>query len=123
LLLAALLVPAGNGVSTAVNGTPGLATGTGAATIASSAGTGKPAATIDQKNLQFVPTTVSVKVGDTVAFKNSDPVLHTVDINGTNVTGNMKDGDVTRWQTPAPGTYVLTCDYHPQMRATIIVMP
>lgn len=109
----------GNGTTATATRTPRAATATAPGGIA----TASPAAAIDQKNTQFVPTMVSVKVGDTVLFKNSDPLLHTIDINGKNVTGNMNAGDVIRWQAPAPGTYVLTCDYHPQMRATIIVTP
>jgi plastocyanin len=77
---------------------------------------------IDQDNLKFIPTQLTVKVGQTVYFLNSETALHTVDINGENLSGNMRKGDVFTWTPPAPGVYQITCKYHPQMKATITVV-
>jgi len=79
------------------------------------------AAEIDQQEMMFVPARVSVKVGETVLIKNSETTIHTGNINGKNITGNMKKGDSTAWTAKAPGEYAVTCDYHPQMKATISV--
>lgn len=79
------------------------------------------AAEIDQKDMAFVPARVSVKVGETVLIKNSETAIHTGNVNGKNVTGNMKKGDSTAWTAKTPGEYAVTCDYHPQMKATIVV--
>lgn len=79
------------------------------------------AAEIDQKNMAFIPTRITVKTGETVLIKNSEAAIHTANLNGENVTGNMKNGDSTAWVAEAPGAYRVTCEYHPQMRATIIV--
>lgn len=76
---------------------------------------------IDQDNLAFSPGKVTVKSGETVTFKNAESALHTVDINGKNESGNMKKGAIFQWTAGAPGTYKITCDYHPQMNATITV--
>lgn len=76
---------------------------------------------IDQDKLKFIPTELTVKVGETVYFKNSETALHTVNIDGKNVSGNMKKNDVFTWVFEQPGTYKITCDYHPQMKATITV--
>jgi plastocyanin len=76
---------------------------------------------IDQDKLQFIPKELSVKVGETVYFKNSETALHTVNIDGKNVSGNMKKNDVFTWVFQQPGSYKITCDYHPQMKATITV--
>ncbi|WP_322795887.1 cupredoxin domain-containing protein [Tepidiforma sp.] len=76
---------------------------------------------IDQDRLQFIPTQLTVKVGETVYFKNSETALHTVNIDGKNVSGNMKKNDVFTWVFESAGTYKITCDYHPQMKATITV--
>lgn len=81
----------------------------------------KGAPEIDQKDLKFVPDKLEVKVGDKVYFRNSEAAIHTVNVNGKNLTGNMKKGDVYVWTAESPGEYKLTCDYHPQMRATITV--
>ena len=54
-------------------------------------------------------------------FKNSESALHTVTINGKNESGNMRKGDLFSWTAGAAGEYKITCDYHPQMNATITV--
>lgn len=78
-------------------------------------------AEIDQTGLKFVPQSLTVKVGDTVTIKNSEEAIHTANINGKNVSGNMKKGSVVTWKAEAAGEYKVTCDYHPDMKATITV--
>lgn len=79
------------------------------------------AAEIDQQRLAFTPARVSIKVGQAVLIKNSESAIHTANIDGKNITGDMKKGDSTAWTARAPGEYKVTCDYHPLMRAVIIV--
>ncbi|MBE0607862.1 MAG: cupredoxin domain-containing protein [Dehalococcoidia bacterium] len=79
------------------------------------------AAEIDQQKMTFIPARVSIKVGETVLIKNSETAIHTGNINGKNITGNMKKGDNVPWTATAPGEYAVTCEYHPQMKATIVV--
>lgn len=74
---------------------------------------------IDQDGLRFSPTALTVKAGETVYFKNSESAVHTVTVNGTNVSGTMKRGEIVAWRVPAPGVYRVTCDFHPQMRAAL----
>lgn len=76
---------------------------------------------IDQQDLSFKPDKLTIKVGDVVKFKNSETALHTVDINGKNISGSMKKGDEFGWKFTSPGTFKITCDFHPQMHATITV--
>jgi len=76
---------------------------------------------IDQKDLAFKPDKLTVKAREKVYFKNSESAIHTVNIEGKFNSGNMKKGDVFVWTTASAGTYKVTCDYHPQMRATIVV--
>lgn len=76
---------------------------------------------MDQDNLTFKPNKLSVHVGDKVYVKNSESALHTFNVNGKNVSGNMKKGAVVVWEAPAAGSYKITCEYHPQMNATITV--
>ncbi len=76
---------------------------------------------IDQDNLRFIPTELTVKAGEKVYFKNSETALHTVTINGTDESGNMKKNDIFIWEFPSPGEYKITCEYHPQMKSTITV--
>jgi plastocyanin len=77
---------------------------------------------VDQDNLKFSPTELTVKVGEKVYFKNSETALHTVDVEGENVSGNMKKDDVFVFEFPSAGTYDITCAYHPQMKAKITVV-
>lgn len=77
---------------------------------------------VDQDNLKFNPTKLTVAPGQDIYFKNSETALHTVDIEGENLSGNMRNGDVFVWTAPdALGDYQVTCAYHPQMKATITI--
>ncbi len=78
---------------------------------------------IDQNNLKFSPDKLTAKAGETIYFKNSETALHTVTVDGKNVSGNMKKDTVFQWTPPNPGEYKITCDFHPQMHATITVQP
>lgn len=79
------------------------------------------AALIDQDNLTFIPRELAVPVGGTVYLKNSEAAVHTVTIDGKNVSGVMREDDTLAWIPPGPGSYRVACDYHPQMRAMITV--
>jgi len=79
------------------------------------------ASLIDQDNLTFIPKDLTVQPGTTVYLKNSEVAVHTVTIEGKNVSGAMKKDAMLAWIPPSAGTYQITCDYHPQMRATITV--
>jgi plastocyanin len=80
-------------------------------------------AEIDQDNLQFKPQELCVAAGQKVLFRNSESAIHTVTIDGKNESGNMKKGDTLEWTPPSGGkTYKITCDYHPQMRASVSVV-
>ena len=76
---------------------------------------------VDQNNLTFKPATLTATKGQAVFFKDSESAIHTVTVNGKNLSGTMKQGDIISWTPPAAGTYKVTCDYHPQMRSTITV--
>ena len=76
---------------------------------------------IDQNNLKFIPTKITANAGEKIYFKNSETAIHTVTIDSKNVSGNMRKGDIVTWTAPKAGTYKVTCDYHPQMKATITI--
>jgi plastocyanin len=103
------------------------ASGAAAPTRAQGTGVTVPAGApvIDQADLLFKPEKIAVKAGDTVYFTNHDDALHSVNINGKNILGatgaSMKKGEASSWKAAAAGTYTVTCDYHPAMKATIAV--
>jgi plastocyanin len=76
---------------------------------------------VDQKDLRFKPTAVTAAPGQAVYFKNSESALHTVSIDKKNLSGSMKRNEVFIWTPPGPGSYAITCDFHPQMKATVTV--
>lgn len=76
---------------------------------------------IDQVDMNFTPTKLTVKAGETVLFKNSEAVIHSVTINGKSLSDNMKKGDSTPYRFDRAGEYKIACIYHPAMKATVIV--
>lgn len=98
----------------------GNATDNGTPTLAAVAPGAKR---IVQDNLSFKPNTLAVFQGEKVTFTNEESTIHTVDINGKNESGTMKKGDTFEYTPDVPGRYAITCEFHPQMKATLIVVP
>lgn len=85
------------------------------------AGVPDGAAFVDQDGLKFQPSSLTATTGEPVFFKNSETAFHTVTINGTNESGTMKRDQVFEWAPPGAGEYKITCEFHPQMKATLTV--
>jgi plastocyanin len=86
----------------------------------------KTAATIAQKGRKFVPDLVAVTVGQSVSFPNNDPFLHNVFSQSTARKfdlGSFKKGDTKQKSFPNPGVIDVYCNIHPEMAATILVLP
>ncbi len=84
------------------------------------------------KNYQFAPTnvnasegnTVRIPVGDTVTWSNTDQASHNVAITdgpALDVSPEMKQGDKFTMTFSKPGTYRYYCEFHPWMKAEIVV--
>jgi plastocyanin len=73
------------------------------------------------EGMVFPPTTLTVKRGDTVTWRNKDLVPHTVTAKGGFDSGEIAAGRSWSWVATAPGTYEYVCAYHPAMRAVIVV--
>lgn len=87
---------------------------------------GPAAATVTQQGRKFVPELVAVTAGDRVAFPNGDRFLHNVfspsqarpfDL------GSFKKGETKSKEFAAPGVVDVYCNIHPEMAATILVVP
>jgi plastocyanin len=80
---------------------------------------------IDQRNLMFVPASVSIAVGDTVRFTDSDRITHNITI--VYPDGSTEDKGMDRFKEDIivhftkPGVYQVHCLIHPMMHATITV--
>jgi plastocyanin len=77
---------------------------------------------VDIRSFAFVPATVSVHVGDTVEWTNHDFAPHTATSKtGAWRTPTLNNGASGRWTATAPGTFAYRCEFHTNMKGTIIV--
>jgi plastocyanin len=82
--------------------------------------------TITQKGRKFVPDLVSITVNERVSFPNNDPFLHNVFSQSADRQfdlGSYKRGESKEKQFPKAGVVDVYCNIHPEMAATIIVVP
>ncbi len=79
--------------------------------------------TVSIMNFAFSPSTINVKVGDTIVWTNDDSVSHTV----TSDTGNELNSKILSPSSSyshtftKAGTYNYHCEVHPKMKGKIIV--
>lgn len=83
-------------------------------------------ATIAQSGRRFVPDLVAITAGERVKFPNGDPFLHNV-FSQSAVRkfdlGSYKKNDFKEAPFPNPGVVDVYCNIHPEMAATILVLP
>lgn len=81
---------------------------------------------VEQKNKAFIPKTMSIKVGDTVDFLNSDPFIHNVfslsDVQMFDL-GSYPQGESKKIVFETPGDVEVECAIHQNMLMTITVTP
>jgi plastocyanin len=96
--------------------------GGAALVIASGAGTALAA---DQdvaiSGFSFSPRTVTVNVGDTVTWTNSDAQAHTATAGSAWNTGDIANGDSASITFETAGTFDYICAIHPTMTGTVVV--
>jgi plastocyanin len=82
--------------------------------------------TIAQKGRKFVPDLVAITVGERIEFPNFDPFLHNVFSQSTPRKfdlGSFTRGETKEKDFPVPGVVDVYCNIHPEMAATILVLP
>jgi len=82
--------------------------------------------TVAQKDKHFVPDLVAVTVGGTVAFPNQDAFLHNVFSQSPDRQfdlGSFRKGESKSKDFRTPGVIDVYCNIHPEMAATILVLP
>ena len=81
--------------------------------------------TIDMRNIQFLPKSARVEVGDTVLWKNSDSVAHTVTKQsgpGPKFdSGTIAPGGTFTYTFKRPGKIDYLCTIHPNQTGTLTV--
>jgi plastocyanin len=79
------------------------------------------------KSFVYVPETVTVAAGSSVAWTNQDNAPHTSTGIGDAVSaldsGAIIFGQTFTQEFNAPGTYPYYCVYHPNMLGTVVVTP
>lgn len=71
---------------------------------------------------RFDPTQITVGTGAVVTFENRGAVPHTATgSGGIFATGTVMPGDAVTVTLATPGSYNVTCDFHPEMRVNIVV--
>jgi len=113
--------PTSGPTTTAATGTT-LAPGTTVSTTATTAGGGAGGAQVSLANIAISPTSVTIKVGDTVTWTNNDAFAHhLVGDNGEFDSGNMDGGATFSFTFKTAGTIAYHCSIHPEMKGTIVV--
>ena len=79
-----------------------------------------------EKWQRFIPDLVGLTAGQSVAFPNGDPFLHNV-FSPTETRhfdlGSFEKGESRSRKFPDPGVVDVYCNVHPEMSATIVVLP
>jgi plastocyanin len=98
--------PSGSGVSQPT--TPSVAPTSGGATVVI-------------KDFAFTPSTVTIKVGETVTWRNEDGVPHDATA-GTFTSGSISSGQSYTKKFDKAGTYTYVCKVHPSMAAATVIV-
>jgi amicyanin len=80
-------------------------------------------ASVTISQMRFNAPSITVKAGGTVTWTNSESTPHTVTADdGSFGSSQLTTGDTFSIQFDEPGTYTYYCQYHPSMRATVVVV-
>ncbi len=83
-------------------------------------------AEIQQRGKRFIPALVGITAGQKVSFPNGDPFYHNVfspSLVRQFDLGQFRTGETRSRVFPKSGVVDIYCNIHPQMSATILVLP
>ena len=78
---------------------------------------------VSQDRLTFSPKELRVRAGERIYFWNGETAVHNLVFDKAARSPDMEAGDVFVWRFTTPGEHTVTCDYHPQMRLRVTVLP
>ena len=78
---------------------------------------------VAQDHLEFAPKELQVRAGEDIYFWNGETAVHNLVFDKAARSPDMEAGDVFVWRFRTPGEHLVTCDYHPQMRLRVTVLP
>ena len=70
---------------------------------------------------EFKPATLTVKQGDSVEWRNADPVPHSATAKGTFDSGPLATGASWRYTATKKGRIDYICTLHPTMKGVLVV--
>lgn len=81
------------------------------------------ATTVELADFTFRPDCLSAEAGATITLDNTGDAPHTFTVEGTDVDVDLDAGASAEATLSGvePGTYAVTCTFHPQMEATLTV--
>jgi plastocyanin len=110
--------------TTAPTTAPTATSPSAAPSAAPSTAAGGGAASAQIANFAFAPANLTVKVGGTVTWTNTDGATHTVTANdGSFDSGSLATGATFSQTFAKAGTYTYACAIHASMTGTITVTP
>ena len=82
-----------------------------------------PATSVELADFAFQPDCLSVDAGATITLENIGDAPHTFTVGGTDLDVKLDPGasDDVGFASVDPGTYSVTCTFHPEMKATLTV--
>ena len=119
LLAAVALAAAGCGSSNSSSSSSSSSSSQAAPATSTASGGGKTV-TIDMKNIQFSPSSATVKVGQTVKWVNQDSAPHNV-TGGPLHSKTFGNGGSFTFTPKKAETISYVCTVHPNMKATLTV--
>lgn len=81
---------------------------------------------VKQVNKKFIPDLIVATAGGTVSFPNGDPFLHNVFSQTSERVfdvGSYPQNETRTRKFPKPGVIDIFCNIHPEMSATLVVLP
>ncbi|MBS3166288.1 cupredoxin family copper-binding protein [Candidatus Woesearchaeota archaeon] len=73
------------------------------------------------KNFAFNPSSLDIKVGDTVEFVNKDSDTHTVTLDNEQFSEILPAGGSVTHTFNEKGSFDYKCNFHPSMRGIVVV--
>jgi plastocyanin len=87
-----------------------------------SAGPAVKSATVDIKSFKFKPIVIAVKKGGQIRWTNSDSAAHTATADDRSFDAQtINPGKSKSVTLTSAGTFAYHCDFHPFMKATVVV--
>jgi plastocyanin len=85
------------------------------------------AVVMDQRGQQFIPSLLVARVGQPVEFRNGEGIVHNVYVTRTiggavELNVSTDPGQAHTHTFTTAGTYEVSCDIHPSMRATVAIV-